>query len=79
MSRIALSPKAAKLMKLCELEGCKRLYDLLKACTADGVCPAICMTEGCDYPIEFLYREALSKNRILEALFFFRLRPQTRR
>ena len=33
MSRIDLSPKAAKLMKLCELEGYKRLYDLLKACT----------------------------------------------
>ena len=40
MSRIVLSPKAAKLMKLCELEGYKRLYDLLKACTADSVCPA---------------------------------------
>ena len=36
MSRIALSPKAVKLMKLCELEGYKRLYDLLKACTADS-------------------------------------------
>jgi hypothetical protein len=52
MSRIALSPKAAKLMKLCELEGYKRLYDLLKACTADSVCPAICMTEGCDHTTE---------------------------
>jgi hypothetical protein len=46
MARIALSPKAAKLMKLCELESYKRFYDLLKACTADSVCPAICMTEG---------------------------------
>jgi Integrase core domain len=52
MSRIVLSPKAEKLMKLCELEGYKRLYDLLKACTADSVCPAICMTEGCDYTTE---------------------------
>jgi hypothetical protein len=34
MSRIVLSPRAAKLMKLCE-QGYKRLYDLLKACTAD--------------------------------------------
>ena len=31
MSRIALSPKAAKLMKLCELEGYKRLYDRHRA------------------------------------------------
>jgi hypothetical protein len=37
MPRIALSPKPAKLMKLCEVEGYKRLYDLLKACTADSV------------------------------------------
>jgi hypothetical protein len=27
-------------------------YDLLKACTADSVCPAICMTEGCDHTSE---------------------------
>ena len=38
MSRIVLSPRAAKLMKLCELEGYKRLYDLLRACTADSAC-----------------------------------------
>jgi hypothetical protein len=31
MSNIALSHKAAKLMKLCDLEGYKRLHDLLKA------------------------------------------------
>jgi hypothetical protein len=46
---IALSPRAAKLMKLCDLEGYKRLYDLLKASTRDSLCPAICMTEGCDH------------------------------
>jgi hypothetical protein len=48
MSRIVLSPKAAKLMKLCELEGYKRLYDLLKACTADSVCPAEFPFPKCD-------------------------------
>jgi hypothetical protein len=49
MSRIALSHKAAKLMKLCDLEGYKRLHDLLRASATDSVCPAISMTEGCDY------------------------------
>src|SRR5215469_10620519 len=74
MSTIALSPKAAKLMKLCELEGYKRLYDLLKACTADSVCPAICMTEGCDYTAEMEpdqdagYCEACGGNTVTSAL-----------
>jgi hypothetical protein len=48
MSNIALSPKAAKLMKLCDLEGHTRFYDLLRTSTPDSLCPAICMTEGCD-------------------------------
>jgi hypothetical protein len=43
MSTISLSQKAAKLMKLCDLEGYKRLGDLLKVSAADSVCPAICM------------------------------------
>ncbi|UPT96581.1 hypothetical protein J4G48_0047720 [Bradyrhizobium barranii subsp. apii] len=49
MSAIALSRKAVKLMKLCDLEGFQSLDDLLQAAAADSVCPAICMTEGCDY------------------------------
>jgi hypothetical protein len=52
MSNIALSHKAAKLMKLCELEGYKRLDDLLKASFSDSICPAICTTEGCDNTTE---------------------------
>ena len=52
MSRIVLSSKAAKLMKLCDLEGYKRLDNFLKASVVDSVCPAICMTEGCDYTTE---------------------------
>ncbi|RTE88025.1 hypothetical protein HAP41_0000004990 [Bradyrhizobium barranii subsp. apii] len=49
MSAIALSRKAVKLMKLCDLEGFQSLDDLLQTAAADSVCPAICMTEGCDY------------------------------
>jgi hypothetical protein len=52
MSRIVLSSKAVKLMKLCDLEGYKRLDNFLKAAARDNVCPAICMTEGCDYTTE---------------------------
>jgi hypothetical protein len=52
MSKITLSYKAAKLMKLCDLEGYKRFHDLLKASASDSLCPAICMTEGCDYTTE---------------------------
>ena len=74
MSRIALSHKAAKLMKLCDLEGYKRLHDLLKASTTDSVCPAICMTEGCDYTTEMEsdqdagYCEACGGNTMVSAL-----------
>ena len=47
--QLVLSTKAAKLMKLCELEGFQSLDDLLQACATDSVCPAICLTEGCDH------------------------------
>ena len=52
VSTIALSNKAAKLMVLCELEGFKSFDDLLQAAATDSVCPAICMTEGCNYTTE---------------------------
>jgi hypothetical protein len=52
MSTIALSNKAAKLMVLCDLEGFKSLDDLLQAAATDSVCPAICMTEGCNHTTE---------------------------
>jgi hypothetical protein len=39
-------------MKLCDLEGYKRFHDLLKGSASDSLCPAICMTEGCDYTTE---------------------------
>jgi hypothetical protein len=44
-----LSNKATKLMTLCELEGFGRLDDLLQAVATRSVCPAICMTQGCDH------------------------------
>jgi hypothetical protein len=52
MSQIALSNKAAKLMELREAEGFDDLDDLLELAVGDSVCPAICMTEGCDYTTE---------------------------
>ena len=52
MSTIVLTQKAKKLMKLCELEGYKRIHDLLNASMRDSLCPAICMTEGCDHTTE---------------------------
>jgi len=52
VSTIALSNKAAKLMVLCDLEGFRSLDDLLQAAATDSVCPAICMTEGCNYTTE---------------------------
>jgi hypothetical protein len=52
MSTIVLTNKAAKLMKLCDIEGFKHVHDLLQSSVADSICPAICMTEGCDYTTE---------------------------
>jgi hypothetical protein len=74
MSTIALSHKAAKLMKLCDLEGYKRLHDLLKASVTDSLCPAICMTEGCDHTTEMEsdqdagYCDACGGNTMVSAL-----------
>ncbi len=73
MSTIALSHKAAKLMKLCDLEGVK-LEDLLQASVVDSICPAICMTEGCDYTTEMEpdqdagYCEVCGGNTVTSAL-----------
>jgi hypothetical protein len=49
MSTIVLSGKGAKLMKLCDSEGLTEIDDLLALSVADSMCPAICMTEGCDH------------------------------
>ena len=69
-----LSRKAVKLMKLCDLEGFDCLDDLLQAAVTDGVCPAICMTEGCDYTTEMEsdqdegYCEACGGNTVVSVL-----------
>jgi hypothetical protein len=74
MSTIVLSHKAVKLMKLCDLEGFERLDDLLQAAATDCVCPAICMTEGCDYTTEMEpdqdegYCEACGGNTVVSVL-----------
>ncbi|HUO50277.1 MAG TPA: hypothetical protein VMU25_01805 [Candidatus Paceibacterota bacterium] len=49
MFTIVLSTKASKLMRVCEREGFVSVDDLLALSVADSVCPAICMTEGCDH------------------------------
>jgi hypothetical protein len=74
MSTIALSHKAAKLMTLCDREGFKSLNALLKASGSDSICPAICMTEGCDYTTEMEsdqdagYCEACGGNTVTSVL-----------
>jgi hypothetical protein len=74
MSTIVLTNKAAKLMKLCDIEGFKHVHDLLQVSVADSVCPAICMTEGCDYTTEMEgdqeegYCEACGGNTVVSAL-----------
>ena len=52
MSSIALSHKAQKLMKLCDIEGFENVEDVLFSSITDSVCPAICMSEGCDHTAE---------------------------
>lgn len=74
MSTIALSHKAVKLMKLCDAEGFESLDDLLQTAASDSVCPAICMTEGCDYTTEMEsdqdqgYCEACGGNTVASVL-----------
>ena len=71
---IALSNKAQKLMTLCHASGYRKLEDLLVVCMSDSVCPAICMTEGCDYTAEMEldqqegYCEACGGNTLTSAL-----------
>ena len=54
MSTIVLSTKGVKLMKVCEAEGFATIEDLVTLSVSDSICPAICMTEGCDHiaPLE---------------------------
>jgi hypothetical protein len=52
MSDIVLSIKATKLITLCDAHGFENFDGLLHACTQSTTCPAICMTEGCDFTTE---------------------------
>jgi hypothetical protein len=71
---LVLTERAKKLMKLCEVEGYKSPYDLLQEIASDSVCPAICMTEGCDHTAETEpdqtegYCEACGGNTLASAL-----------
>jgi hypothetical protein len=74
MATIALTQRAGKLMKLCDIEGFRQVHDLLEASVADSVCPAICMTEGCDFATEMEpdqdegYCEVCGGNTVVSAL-----------
>jgi hypothetical protein len=46
---LALTTKAKKLLTLLNSTGYDFLEDLAQAAMTDSVCPAICMTEGCDH------------------------------
>jgi hypothetical protein len=71
---IELTRKAAKLMKLCDIEDFKNVEDVLISGMFDTVCPAICMTEGCDHTAEMEhdqregYCEACGGNTMVSAL-----------
>jgi cobalamin biosynthesis Co2+ chelatase CbiK len=49
MSAIVLSIKGSKLIRVCEVEGFATVDDLIALVVADSVCPAICMTAGCEH------------------------------
>ena len=74
MSSIVLSHKAQKLMKLCDIEGFESVEDVLFSGITDSVCPAICMTEGCDYTTKMEpdqedgYCEACGGNTVVSVL-----------
>ena len=74
MSAIALTHKGTKLMRLCDIEGFDSFDDLLQAAVTDSVCPAICMTDGCDYTTEMEpdqdqgFCEACGGNTVTSAL-----------
>ena len=72
--QLVLRTKAKKLIKLCEVEGYTNALDLVEAVWCDSVCPAICMTEGCNYTAEMEpdqqegYCEACGGNTLTSAL-----------
>lgn len=63
-----------KLKELIESEGFDTLEDMLEACIADSVSPAICTVPDCDYTAEMEpdqragYCEACGQNTVQSAL-----------
>jgi hypothetical protein len=47
-----MSSRKEKLNKLCYLEGLD-IEEILRQGVFDGICPAICMNEGCDETYEY--------------------------
>jgi hypothetical protein len=74
MPNVVLSNRAAKLKKLCELEGFRSIEELARSALSDAVCPAICMADGCDYTTEMEpdqrrgYCEACGRNTVVSGL-----------
>lgn len=72
--QLVLTTKARKLMQLCKSEGFENPYDLLEVTAGESACPAICMTEGCDYIArtkpdqQHGYCEACGGNTVVSAL-----------
>ena len=72
--QLVLTEKAKKLLRLCEIEGYDNVDDLIQAVALDTVCPAICMTEGCEYTAEMEpdqtegYCESCGGNTMVSAL-----------
>jgi hypothetical protein len=71
---LALTPKSKKLLTLLKSSGYESLEDFVKFSTADNMCPAICMAEGCDYVSEMEsdqdqgYCEACGGNTVTSTL-----------
>jgi hypothetical protein len=72
--QLVLTEKAKRLMRLCEVEGYENPNDLIQAVAFDTVCPAICMTEGCEHTAEMEpdqtegYCETCGGNTMVSAL-----------
>lgn len=68
-----------KLTQLAEYEGHESVEDMLKACFADSVSPAICTKPDCSYTIDMEpdqdrgYCEACGQNSMVSALVLARL------
>ena len=73
-SAVLVGPKAVLIRGRSGAGKSQLTWDLLQAAAADSICPAICMTEGCDYTTEMEpdqdqgYCEACGGNTVASAL-----------